>query len=156
VLVCSTAYGQKEAKSIPVSMPSVMLVDINGNGTNLLELAKGKITFIDFWFIPCGPVIYIPLIAGPAHLLICYLAYDKILANKNFRSTCNPYLFAGVPFLAQLALLSVPAFTATALVAQAIELISDHILLIGAFILICTLEFFIILWRYSKYLDKNK
>jgi len=47
--------GQKKYIRPVKQIPSVSLYNLNGDTINLLTLAKDKITFIDFWFVPCGP-----------------------------------------------------------------------------------------------------
>lgn len=55
ILLPLFSIGQRKTNT-PVSLiPAVPLYDIHGDTTNLSALSKGKLTFIDCWFIPCGP-----------------------------------------------------------------------------------------------------
>ncbi|MEO6852142.1 MAG: hypothetical protein ABI203_03160, partial [Mucilaginibacter sp.] len=42
-------------RSGPAVLPNIQLYDLHGKHTTLAALSKGKITFIDNWFIPCPP-----------------------------------------------------------------------------------------------------
>lgn len=76
-VVCLTnlVFGQK--KDIPPlkQIPSVSLYNLQGDTSNLLTLAKDKITFIDFWFIPCGPCF--------AEMNLLHKLYSKYKNNPN-------------------------------------------------------------------------
>jgi len=37
-------------------LPDIQLYDLHGKHTTLGTLGKGRVTFIDNWFIPCPPV----------------------------------------------------------------------------------------------------
>jgi thiol-disulfide isomerase/thioredoxin len=54
-IFCGPAFGQKKPVEPIQKVPSLALYNLKGDTTNLLVLSKDKITFIDFWFIPCGP-----------------------------------------------------------------------------------------------------
>ena len=58
-------------------MPSASLFDIQGDTTNLLNFAKGKVTFIDFWFIPCGPCF--------VEMTMLHKIHDTYQSNDNFK-----------------------------------------------------------------------
>ena len=47
--------GQSTTKKLAKVIPQLSIYNINGDTTNLKTISDGKITFIDFWFIPCGP-----------------------------------------------------------------------------------------------------
>jgi thiol-disulfide isomerase/thioredoxin len=54
VLLTLVLVGQ-DARNSPVkTIPKLSLYDINGDTTNLNDLSFGKVTIIDFWFVPCG------------------------------------------------------------------------------------------------------
>jgi thiol-disulfide isomerase/thioredoxin len=55
VLLTIGLSGQSTAKKIVKVIPQLSIYNINGDTTNLKTITDGKITFIDFWFIPCGP-----------------------------------------------------------------------------------------------------
>ena len=55
VILSLPGMGQYKTNLPQSVIPSMSLYNIQGDTTNLLSLAKGKITFIDCWFIPCGP-----------------------------------------------------------------------------------------------------
>ena len=46
---------QKSKKTIIKEIPQVSLYNIKGKTTDLKSISKNKITFIDFWFVPCSP-----------------------------------------------------------------------------------------------------
>lgn len=48
-------YAQKKIRTPIKVIPALSVYTINGDTTNLKTISKGKVTFIDFWFIPCGP-----------------------------------------------------------------------------------------------------
>ncbi len=50
-----SSFGQKKNIEPIKQIPYVSLYNLNGDTSNLLTLANNKITFIDFWFVPCGP-----------------------------------------------------------------------------------------------------
>ena len=54
-LLTFTVYGQKLKRKTIKEIPQLSIYDIKGNTTNLKTISSGKVTFIDFWFIPCGP-----------------------------------------------------------------------------------------------------
>ncbi|PAW93432.1 hypothetical protein CKK33_07980 [Mucilaginibacter sp. MD40] len=67
-------YGTKKA---PLdSAPDIELLDINGKVVKLKELAKGKVLFIDNWFIPCPPCFI--------EMKMLHDLYAKYKGNKNF------------------------------------------------------------------------
>lgn len=46
-------------KKAPIAtVPDIEVLDINGKAVKLKELAKGKVLFIDNWFIPCPPCFF--------------------------------------------------------------------------------------------------
>jgi len=47
--------GQSATKKLAKVIPQLSIYNINGDTTDLKTISDGKITFIDFWFIPCGP-----------------------------------------------------------------------------------------------------
>lgn len=50
-----TCLGQKVLRKPVKVMPQLTIYYINGNTATLKDLSNNKVTFIDFWFIPCGP-----------------------------------------------------------------------------------------------------
>jgi thiol-disulfide isomerase/thioredoxin len=54
-LLTFTVYGQKLTRKTVKEIPQLSIYNIKGNTTNLKTISSGKVTFIDFWFIPCGP-----------------------------------------------------------------------------------------------------
>lgn len=64
-------------------LPDIQLYDLHGKHTTLGELGKGKITFIDNWFIPCPPCFRE---MGMLHKL--YFKY-KSNRNVNFMTICR-------------------------------------------------------------------
>lgn len=72
--VSAQVYGPKKA---PLdSAPDIELLDINGKVVKLKELAKGKVLFIDNWFIPCPPCFF--------EMKMLHDLYAKYKGNKNF------------------------------------------------------------------------
>jgi len=49
------SLGQKIPKKPVKVIPQLSVYDINGETTDLKIISNNKVTFIDFWFIPCGP-----------------------------------------------------------------------------------------------------
>lgn len=54
-ILAITSFGQKVLRKPVKVMPQLSIYDIHGNTTTLKALSNNKVTFIDFWFIPCGP-----------------------------------------------------------------------------------------------------
>jgi len=77
ILFCGITYGQKVSKNVIKYMPPVSLFDIKGDTTNLLNLGKGKVTFIDFWFIPCVPCF--------EEMTMLHKINDTYKSNINFK-----------------------------------------------------------------------
>lgn len=57
------------------TLPQVYLYNINGDTTTLKELSKNKVTFIDFWFIPCGACF--------TEMNMLHKIYDRYKNNNN-------------------------------------------------------------------------
>jgi thiol-disulfide isomerase/thioredoxin len=53
--ISQLVYGQNIKQVGAKLLPSVTIFNLTGYKGSLPELATNKITFIDFWFIPCGP-----------------------------------------------------------------------------------------------------
>lgn len=51
----SDLFGQTSKRKPVKVIPSISIYNISGDTANLKSLSQGKVTFIDFWFIPCGP-----------------------------------------------------------------------------------------------------
>ena len=69
------SLGQNMRTTIVKEIPSISIYDLYGDTTNLTTLSKGKITFIDFWFVPCGPCF------SEMHML--HKLYAKYKSNSN-------------------------------------------------------------------------
>lgn len=54
-LLTTVSVGQRIIKKSIKVIPKLSVYDINGDTTNLKAISNNKVTFIDFWFIPCGP-----------------------------------------------------------------------------------------------------
>lgn len=65
------------------TLPKIALYNIQGDTTTLEEFARNKLTFIDFWFIPCGACF------SEMHML--HKLYDKYKDNSkvSFITICN-------------------------------------------------------------------
>ena len=50
-----TVFGQKTIRNSITTIPQLSIYNIHGDTTSLHAISKNKLTFIDFWFIPCGP-----------------------------------------------------------------------------------------------------
>lgn len=48
-------FGQKVPLKPARAIPQIYVYNIHGDTTNLKAVSNNKVTFIDFWFIPCGP-----------------------------------------------------------------------------------------------------
>jgi len=75
LLFFASSFGQKKSIEPIKQIPSVSLYNLNGDTSNLLTLSKGKVTFIDFWFIPCGPCF--------AEMNLLHKLYSKYKDNPN-------------------------------------------------------------------------
>lgn len=49
------AFGRRQVSKIVKKIPSISIYNLKGDTTNLQSFTKDKITFINFWFVPCGP-----------------------------------------------------------------------------------------------------
>lgn len=47
--------AQKPKKTAILTIPQLSLYTTKGNNIDLKTISKDRITFIDFWFVPCGP-----------------------------------------------------------------------------------------------------
>ena len=54
-ILTMASLGQKVPKKPVKTIPQLSVYDINGDTTSLKIISNNKVTFIDFWFIPCGP-----------------------------------------------------------------------------------------------------
>ncbi len=70
-----SSFGQKKLIEPIKQIPSVSLYNLSGDTCNLLTLSKDKITFIDFWFIPCGPCF--------SEMNLLHKLYSKYKDNPN-------------------------------------------------------------------------
>ncbi len=50
-----TVFGQKATGKPVKVIPQLSIYNINSDTSDLKTISSGKVTFIDFWFIPCGP-----------------------------------------------------------------------------------------------------
>jgi thiol-disulfide isomerase/thioredoxin len=48
-------FGQKITRNSIKKIPELSIHDIKGDTLNLRHSSANKVTFINFWFIPCGP-----------------------------------------------------------------------------------------------------
>ena len=55
LLLINSTFGQKKKVEPIKKIQPLSLYNLTGDTSNLLELSKEKLTFIDFWFVPCGP-----------------------------------------------------------------------------------------------------
>ncbi len=74
-LLTITTFGQKTARRPVKVIPQLFIYGINGDTTNLKSISKEKVTFIDFWFIPCGPCF--------AEMNMLHKLYAKYKDNPN-------------------------------------------------------------------------
>ncbi len=58
-------------------VPSLSIYNINGDTTDLKTVCKGNVTFVDFWFIPCGPCFI--------EMNMLHKLYSKFKNNQGFR-----------------------------------------------------------------------
>lgn len=55
LLFSQFVFGQISKQVGINTIPNVTVFNLNGDKASLPKLTANKITFIDFWFIPCGP-----------------------------------------------------------------------------------------------------
>ena len=55
LLLTMGSLGQKIPKKPVKVIPQLSVYDIHGDTADLKIISSNKVTFIDFWFIPCGP-----------------------------------------------------------------------------------------------------
>ncbi len=99
------------------------------------------------------PVLFFPLLAVPMHLLIVGVSFDWLLKKQAFAAGWNKIVFAAIPPVMQLigfllwlfndtgSLVIMPLFT---------DSVMGWVLLI-----VCIIEFGILLFSYSNYLEKQ-
>jgi thiol-disulfide isomerase/thioredoxin len=75
LLFINCSFGQKKVNGPIKQIPDVQLYNLNGDTFNLLTLSKNKITFIDFWFVPCGPCFL--------EMNLLHKLYNKYKDNPN-------------------------------------------------------------------------
>ena len=54
-ILANCSFGQKVLGKPVKAIPQLFVYNIHGDTTNLKTISSNKVTFIDFWFIPCGP-----------------------------------------------------------------------------------------------------
>ena len=54
-ILAISSFGQKVVRKPVKVIPQFSVYNIHGDTTNLKAISSNKVTFIDFWFIPCGP-----------------------------------------------------------------------------------------------------
>jgi thiol-disulfide isomerase/thioredoxin len=69
------SFGQKISRKPVKVIPQLSIYNINSDTTNLKKISNNKITFIDFWFIPCGPCF--------AEMNMLHKLYAKYKDNPN-------------------------------------------------------------------------
>ena len=74
-LLVIESFGQKVRRKPIQNIPQLSMYNINGDTTDLKTIAGNKITFLDFWFIPCGPCF--------AEMNMLHRLYAKYKGNPN-------------------------------------------------------------------------
>ncbi|MDQ6844265.1 MAG: redoxin domain-containing protein [Bacteroidota bacterium] len=74
-LLTIALFGQKVLRKPVKIIPQFPIYNINGDTTNLKAISNNKVTFIDFWFIPCGPCF--------AEMNMLHKLYAKYKNNSN-------------------------------------------------------------------------
>src|SRR6187401_1495064 len=74
-LLTMASLGQKIPKKLVKVIPQLSVYDINGETTDLKIISNNKVTFIDFWFIPCGPCF--------VEMNMLHRLYDKYKDDAN-------------------------------------------------------------------------
>ncbi len=75
-LLAIAVFGQRKQNILTEKIPKLSIYNINGDTTNLKSISKGKVTLIDFWFIPCAPCF--------AEMNLLHKVYAKYRGNPNF------------------------------------------------------------------------
>lgn len=75
VLFSQFVFGQISKQLGINTIPNVTVFNLNGDKASLPKLAANKITFIDFWFIPCGPCF--------AEMGMLHILYDSYKADTS-------------------------------------------------------------------------
>ena len=68
-------FGQKNKFNLVDTLPKLGIHNLIGQTFDLKDLCKGKVTFIDFWFVPCGPCF--------AEMKMLHKLYQKYKGNPN-------------------------------------------------------------------------
>jgi hypothetical protein len=113
------------------------------------------------YFFICGlniflflPVIFYPVIIAPLHILILWLSFDWLLKSKKFKSNWNRILFSAIPFIGELMVMILLFFENSVSPSGLLKLLDNLFFL--SMIVICFIEFGILLRIYSKYLTRIK
>lgn len=69
------SFGQRMLRKPVKVIPQLSVYNIKGDTTNLKTISNNKVTFIDFWFIPCGPCF--------AEMNMLHKLYAKYKDNPN-------------------------------------------------------------------------
>ena len=76
-LVVISGYAQRFSRKSNSIIHQFTLYNAKGGTENLESLSKGKVTFIDFWFIPCGPCF--------AEMNMLHQLYGQFKSDQRFR-----------------------------------------------------------------------
>ena len=70
-------FGQRAVRKPVSTVPELSIYNGKGDLMHLPNLSKGKVTFIDFWFIPCGPCF--------AEMNMLHQLYGQFKSEQRFR-----------------------------------------------------------------------
>ncbi len=72
-------FANAQIKNAPTvkQIPSISVYNVRGESFNLSELTAGKITVIDFWFLPCAPCFF--------EMSMLHELYSKYKDNPHFQ-----------------------------------------------------------------------
>jgi len=99
------------------------------------------------------PVFFSYGIAAPIHILIYWLSFDRILSAKTFFCNWSSRKFAGIAFAAQWLFLILMSLLNGVEDLSLLDYISNPLFIIA--LIITSLEFIILYFTYSKYLNKQ-
>lgn len=100
------------------------------------------------------PALFYPIIIAPLHILLLWQSFDWLLKNKKFKSIWNRILFSAIPLIGEIVLM-ILLFTEKSVSAPALVNLLDNIFFL-CIVLICFIEFVILIQIYSKYLTRIK
>ena len=98
------------------------------------------------------PVLFLPIIIAPLHLLLYIISYNWLFRQKAFISHWSKFIFSAIPVVAQIIMVLLYLINDTNSPPGIISLLNN--LIIFVLITISLVEFVILITLYSKYLRR--